>query len=192
MWRGRECECVIVFLPLKRQLSFRFSICRCDRLFDGSGSSRRKRQREYSSGERHHDRRKGGGDLKALEAKGLQDDRVVVVFTSDDGDTLGDHGQSQKWTMYEQVLRVPLIVWSPRAATKSLGCPGSCTAHGYGATTSISPASKPNWRDLRLRSRRAMREGNYLRWPRRCRVIGGIGMIELVGLIPARIPTYYL
>ena len=41
----------------------------------------------------------GRGDLKALsEAKGLQDDRVVVVFTSDDGDTLGDHGQSQKWT----------------------------------------------------------------------------------------------
>jgi hypothetical protein len=24
--RGRECECVIVFPPLKRQLSFRFSM----------------------------------------------------------------------------------------------------------------------------------------------------------------------
>ncbi|MEM9016612.1 MAG: sulfatase/phosphatase domain-containing protein, partial [Verrucomicrobiota bacterium] len=24
-----------------------------------------------------------------------------------------DHGHSQKWTMYEQVTRVPLIVWAP-------------------------------------------------------------------------------
>jgi membrane-anchored protein YejM (alkaline phosphatase superfamily) len=114
---------VIVFLPLKRQLSFRFSIRRCDRLFDGSGSWRRKRQREYYLANVTMIDEKVGEILKALEAKGLQDDRVVVVFTSDDGDTLGDHGQSQKWTMYEQVLRVPLIVWSPRAATKSLAVP---------------------------------------------------------------------
>ena len=90
-----------------------------------------------------------GEILKALEAKGLQDNRVVVVFTSDDGDTLRDHGQSRKWTMYQQVLRVPLIVWSPRAATKSLAVPALVQHMDIGATTSISPASKPNWRDLR-------------------------------------------
>jgi Sulfatase len=184
LWRGRECECVIVFPPLKRQLSFRFSIRRCDRLFDGSWSWRRKRQREYYLANVSMIDEEVGEILKALEAKGLQDNRVVVVFTSDDGDTLRDHGQSRKWTMYEQVLRVPLIVWSPRAATKSLAVPALAQHMDIGATTSISPASKPNWRDLRLRSRRAMREGNYLRWPRRCRVIGGTGMIELVGLIP--------
>jgi arylsulfatase len=26
---------------------------------------------------------------------------------------LGDHGHSQKWTMYEQVTRVPMILWAP-------------------------------------------------------------------------------
>ena len=38
---------------------------------------------------------------------------TVIVFTSDHGDCLTDHGHSQKWTMYDQVTRVPLIVWSP-------------------------------------------------------------------------------
>lgn len=51
--------------------------------------------------------------LAALHAAGRLDD-AVVVFTSDHGDCLGDHGHSQKWTMYEEVVRVPLVVWSPR------------------------------------------------------------------------------
>ncbi|MEP7330100.1 MAG: sulfatase-like hydrolase/transferase [Betaproteobacteria bacterium] len=51
--------------------------------------------------------------LGALERAGRLRD-TIVVFTSDHGDTLGDHGHSQKWTMYEEVVRVPLVVWSPR------------------------------------------------------------------------------
>ena len=39
---------------------------------------------------------------------------LVVIFTSDHGDCLSDHGQSQKWTMDEQVTRVLVIVWSPK------------------------------------------------------------------------------
>ena len=56
--------------------------------------------------------KKVGDILAALEAKGLLENSIVM-FTSDHGDTLGDHGQSQKWTMYEQVVRVPLVVWGP-------------------------------------------------------------------------------
>lgn len=53
-----------------------------------------------------------GRVLAALEAMGkLQS--TIVVFTSDHGDCLGDHGHSQKWTMYEESIRVPMIVWSP-------------------------------------------------------------------------------
>lgn len=50
--------------------------------------------------------------LEALRAKGYLDN-ALVVFTSDHGDALGDHGQSQKWTMYEQIVRAPLVLWSP-------------------------------------------------------------------------------
>ena len=53
-----------------------------------------------------------GEIFAALDRNGYLENSIVV-FTSDHGDCLTDHGQSQKWTMYEQITRVPLIVWSP-------------------------------------------------------------------------------
>ncbi len=50
--------------------------------------------------------------VQALERRGVLQD-TVIVFCSDHGDTLGDHGHSQKWTMYEGSVHVPAIVWSP-------------------------------------------------------------------------------
>jgi arylsulfatase A-like enzyme len=56
---------------------------------------------------------KVGQILEALEQKGYLEN-AVVIFTSDHGDCLTDHGHSQKWTMYDQITRVPMIVWSPQ------------------------------------------------------------------------------
>jgi len=56
---------------------------------------------------------KVGEIMSALEDNGYLDN-TIVIFTSDHGDCLTDHGQSQKWTMYEQITRVPMIVWSPK------------------------------------------------------------------------------
>lgn len=53
-----------------------------------------------------------GGILDALEKRGVLDN-TIVVFTSDHGDALNDHGHSQKWTMYEPSVHVPGIVWGP-------------------------------------------------------------------------------
>ncbi len=53
-----------------------------------------------------------GSIMDALEQRGLLED-AVVIFTSDHGDALGDHGHSQKWTFYDIVARVPAIIWSP-------------------------------------------------------------------------------
>ena len=52
-----------------------------------------------------------GKILDALEANGCDD--TVVIFTSDHGEALHDHGHIQKWTMYDVVTNVPTIVWSP-------------------------------------------------------------------------------
>jgi len=55
---------------------------------------------------------KVGQLLTVLERQGYLEN-AVVIFTSDHGDCLGDHGHSQKWTMYDIVTRMPLVVWSP-------------------------------------------------------------------------------
>jgi arylsulfatase A-like enzyme len=55
---------------------------------------------------------KVGEILKALDKQGYLEN-AVVIFTSDHGDCLTDHGHSQKWTMYDLITRIPLIVWSP-------------------------------------------------------------------------------
>ncbi|MFS0726728.1 sulfatase [Paenibacillus sp. 1P07SE] len=54
-----------------------------------------------------------GGILEALEALGLKDD-TIVVFTSDHGELLGDHGLWMKGPFhYEQLINVPLLIWWP-------------------------------------------------------------------------------
>jgi arylsulfatase len=50
--------------------------------------------------------------MEALRSRGYLDD-AIVVFMSDHGESLGDHGHIQKWNMYDCVTRVPMIVWSP-------------------------------------------------------------------------------
>ena len=53
-----------------------------------------------------------GEILDALEEQGYLEN-TVVIFTSDHGDCLGDHGHIQKWTMYDAITRVPMIAWAP-------------------------------------------------------------------------------
>ena len=50
--------------------------------------------------------------LDALEERGL-DDNTVVIYTSDHGESLGEHGLWRKMNFYEQSARVPLQVSGP-------------------------------------------------------------------------------
>ncbi len=72
----------------------------------------RHRQRAYYLANVTMIDRKVGEILDALRERDYLDN-AVVVFTSDHGDCLTDHGHSQKWTMYDQITRVPMIVWAP-------------------------------------------------------------------------------
>jgi arylsulfatase A-like enzyme len=53
-----------------------------------------------------------GEILQALDESG-QSARTLVVFTSDHGDQMGDHGLLGKCVMYEESLRVPLLLRVP-------------------------------------------------------------------------------
>ena len=62
--------------------------------------------------------RQVGKIVRALESKGLLDS-TLIVFSSDHGDLLGDHGLPFKSTFYESALMVPLIVRGPGVAQGS-------------------------------------------------------------------------
>jgi arylsulfatase A-like enzyme len=56
--------------------------------------------------------RQVGEILDILEEQGRLEN-AIIIFASDHGDLMGDHGLSQKWACYEEVTRVPLIVRAP-------------------------------------------------------------------------------
>lgn len=62
-----------------------------------------------------------GRVLDYLDEEGLADD-TIIVYTSDQGFFLGDHGWYDKRFMYEESLRMPFIVRYPKAIK-----PGSTT-----------------------------------------------------------------
>jgi choline-sulfatase len=57
-----------------------------------------------------------GRIVDALDRRGLLDD-TWVVYTSDHGEMGGNHGMMSKCVLYEQTVRVPLIVRPPGGAT---------------------------------------------------------------------------
>ena len=74
-----------------------------------------------------------GEIMDALERNGYLDNSVVI-FTSDHGDCLTDHGHSQKWTMYDLITRIPMIVWSPGRFPSDLAVDALCQQMDIGPT----------------------------------------------------------
>ncbi len=65
-----------------------------------------------------------GRVLKALDAF-EQGENTFVIFTVDHGDHLGQHAMYQKMEMYEQALRIPLVLCGPEVRTQHIDQPVS-------------------------------------------------------------------
>ena len=62
-----------------------------------------------------------GRVLGRLDELGLRDN-TIVVFTSDHGEMLGDHGRWAKGNIYEQSIRIPLLVVNPPRVPPGTTC----------------------------------------------------------------------
>jgi len=70
-----------------------------------------------------------GKMLAALETHGALD-RTLVIFTSDHGDALGDHGLCYKGYFYESMAHVPLIVRGPHSPDGQTRAPSGSRCSG--------------------------------------------------------------
>lgn len=65
-----------------------------------------------------------GRIVKQLEDNG-QLENTIIVFTSDHGDSLGQHRMYQKMEMYEQAVKVPLLIRAPGIEPHRISSPVS-------------------------------------------------------------------
>lgn len=85
-----------------------------------------------------------GHILDTLEARGYLDNSIVI-FTSDHGDCLGDHGMSQKWNMYDEVVRVPMIISAPGRFKGGQRIAQKVQLHDLGPTILEWAGCTPEW-----------------------------------------------
>lgn len=57
---------------------------------------------------------------EALERRGVSEN-TVIVYAGDNGFYLAEHGLAGKWFMHEESIRVPLVIYDPRAPQAQRG-----------------------------------------------------------------------
>lgn len=95
--------------------------------------------------------------LDYLDTEGLTDD-TLVVYTSDQGFFLGDHGWYDKRFMYEESLRMPLLVRYPREIAAG-GTSGDIVTNVDFAPTFLDYAGVPITDDFQGYSLRSLLRG---------------------------------
>lgn len=105
-----------------------------------------------------------GRVLAELERLGLLDN-TLIVFLSDNGYFLGERGLADKWFMYEESIRVPLIVVAPGAPKSQRGKTVAAMALNIDvAPTFLDYAGLPAPKRMQGKSVRPLVEGKKTAW----------------------------
>lgn len=84
-----------------------------------------------------------GRVIECLEKEGLMDN-TIIVYASDQGFYMGEHGWFDKRFMYEESLRTPLIMYYPKAIKPGTECTAMVQNIDYAPTfLSLAGISKP-------------------------------------------------
>jgi len=93
------------------------------------------------------------------------DGNTVVIFTSDNGEMQGAHGLAGKWLMYEESIRVPLIIRDPRLPSQLRGRRCRETALGIDlAPTMLALAGVPAPKAMQGRDLGPLLRGEPVDW----------------------------
>lgn len=108
--------------------------------------------------------REVGRLVAELEKRGLLEN-TVIIFTSDNGFFFGERGMADKWLMYEESIRVPLIVFDPRLPRERRGQTVDKMALNIDlAPTLLSYAGLPIPKEMQGQSLRPLLEGTKTTW----------------------------
>ena len=91
-------------------------------------------------------------------------DNTIVIYTSDHGEALGEHGFWWKSTFYEGSCHVPLIMSMPGARTAGTTVPQNVSLNDIGATL-LDLAGLPGLPAASGRSFRCLLDGRPTEWP---------------------------
>lgn len=90
-----------------------------------------------------------GNIVKALEDRGVLDN-TIIIFTSDHGDCLNDHGHSQKWNMFEQSVHVPAVICWPEKVKAGLRFKELVSLFDFGPTIlEAAEVTVPDWMEAK-------------------------------------------
>jgi arylsulfatase A-like enzyme len=101
-----------------------------------------------------------GTIIDAVHAMGIADN-TVIIYSSDHGSFQGAHGLRGKWLLYEESIRVPLIVWDGRLPKNRRGVRHEAMALNIDwAPTMLDYAGVPIPERMQGKSLRPVVEGN--------------------------------
>jgi iduronate 2-sulfatase len=85
-----------------------------------------------------------GRILRALEETGLSEN-TIVVFTSDHGYHMGEHGHWQKTTLFENAARVPMIIAGPGVSARGVAAAPAEMLDLYPTLTDLCAVERPSY-----------------------------------------------